>query len=271
MRILTNMPAIRTYNDFEANNKTLAVTTRKLSTGQNFTNAIENPAMMGITEGFDGILKALNVAVQNAQMGKGYYDAMDNGYQQVSNDLKSLKEIVIRASNGTYSKNDLQVMSHEISALKADISLIATGTSYNNNTLLDGSLSIILQVGDKSQDTFLIQNSKNPLPATLGINTITASAAFSRKLNVISSVNSAIATLANQRADMGHQEKRLERVISKIQIEIDNYTSIKSSIKDTDLASEMIKYTSQQIIQQASQAMLAQSNVRAQNILTLFR
>lgn len=268
MKVLTNMPAVLNYNDMKANNSKLDVTSHKLSTGKMFNNAIENPSLMGLSERNDMAIRSLKVAIENMTAGKSYYQAADTAYQEVSDTLKQMKEVLTRAKNGTYSTDDKATMSQQLIKLWSHIQTIATNATYNGDKLIDGSLSVILQVGNSDSDIFTVVAGSATVTA-LGLST---AGTFSiTNASALANINNALLNLSDKRGGIGHASERLDNMISIVNVSVDNYTSVQSSMQDTDVASEMIKFTAQQVIQQASQAMLAQSNMRVQNLLALFR
>ncbi len=85
----------------------------------------------------------------------------------------------------------------------------------------------------------------------------------------INKLDDAIKTVSTQRAKLGAVQNRLEHTVNSLNTANENMTSSESQIRDTDMASEMIKYTKSNILQQASQSMLAQANQQPQGVLQL--
>jgi flagellin-like hook-associated protein FlgL len=87
----------------------------------------------------------------------------------------------------------------------------------------------------------------------------------------ITAIDTAIKTVSSQRADLGAIQNRFEHTVNNLNTAIENTTASESRIRDTDMASEMTKYTSKQVLIQAGTAMLAQANQSTQGILSLLR
>jgi len=85
----------------------------------------------------------------------------------------------------------------------------------------------------------------------------------------INKLDDAIKTVSTQRAKLGAVQNRLEHTVNSLNTANENMTASESQIRDTDMASEMIKYTKSNILQQASQSMLAQANQQPQGVLQL--
>ena len=80
---------------------------------------------------------------------------------------------------------------------------------------------------------------------------------------------SALKTVSQQRSDLGAVQNRLEHTINNLDNVVENTTSAESQIRDTDMATEMVKYSNNNILTQAGQAMLAQANQSNQGVLSL--
>ena len=87
--------------------------------------------------------------------------------------------------------------------------------------------------------------------------------------DAINKIDDAIKTVSSQRAALGAVQNRLEHTVNSLSTAEENLQSAESQIRDTDMASEMIKYTKSNILQQASQSMLAQANQQPQGVLQL--
>ena len=87
----------------------------------------------------------------------------------------------------------------------------------------------------------------------------------------ITTIKGAIKTLNSQRSDLGAIQNRLEHTIANLDTTSENTSSAESRIRDTDMADEMVKYSKNNILQQAGQSMLAQANQSTQGVLSLLQ
>ena len=85
----------------------------------------------------------------------------------------------------------------------------------------------------------------------------------------IDSIAGAVAKVSAQRSALGAVQNRLEHTINNLDNVVENTTSAESQIRDTDMAEEMVKYSKNNILQQAGQSMLAQANQANQGVLSL--
>ena len=89
--------------------------------------------------------------------------------------------------------------------------------------------------------------------------------------NAIETIKEAIQKVSTQRSALGAVQNRLEHIISNLDNVVENTTSAESQIRDTDMATEMVKYSNNNILAQAGQAMLAQANQSNQGVLSLLQ
>ena len=90
-------------------------------------------------------------------------------------------------------------------------------------------------------------------------------------LGAIETIKEAIQKVSTQRSTLGAVQNRLEHTINNLDNVVENTTSAESQIRDTDMATEMVKYSNNNILSQAGQAMLAQSNQANQGVLSLLQ
>ncbi|MCQ2505576.1 MAG: hypothetical protein MJ113_00160 [Lachnospiraceae bacterium] len=87
----------------------------------------------------------------------------------------------------------------------------------------------------------------------------------------LSAIDAAIAKISKQRSSLGAIQNRLEHTIANLDTSAENLQTSESRIRDVDMASEMVQYSKNNIIQQAGQSMLAQANQINQGVLSLLQ
>ena len=183
--------------------------------------------------------------------------------------LQRMNELAVKAANGTNTSEDKGYIQSEITNLKDEINRVSATTKFNDQALLDGTFNKALQVGADSasvnQITVSIASISTGTLRIAGVD-VTADAKAA-----IDSVANAIKTLNTQRSDLGAIQNRLEHTINNLNNVVENTTSAESAIRDTDMATEMVKYSNNNILAQAGQAMLAQSNQANQGVLSLLQ
>ena len=177
-------------------------------------------------------------------------------------------ELATKAANDVNASDDRQAISDEIKQLTEEIDSIANKAAFNGTKLLKGTFTgKYLQVGANKQENMKIDiasmsASKLKVTGLKVSNHANASAAMEK-------ISDAIKTVSGARSKLGAVQNRLEYTINNLENYSENLTSAESTIRDTDMASEMTNYTKNNILQQAAQSMLAQANQSTQGVLSL--
>ena len=192
--------------------------------------------------------------------------------------LQRMNELATKAANETLTSSDRSYIDAEISALRSEIDRTGSATQFNNQALLDGSFTgKKLQVGsevkdgatDENQITISIQKMKcSGLEITADNCKVTGSDATNAR-TAMKTIKSALEKVSKQRSDLGAIQNRLEHTIKNLDNVVENTQSAESLIRDTDMATEMVKYSNNNILAQAGQSMLAQANQTNQGVLSL--
>ena len=136
-----------------------------------------------------------------------------------------------------------------------------------------GSLKLSLHVGADATSNNKIELNLDAMSAKgLGVNGLRVDGATSTNAdNAIENIKEAIQKVSTQRSALGAVQNRLEHTINNLDNVVENTTSAESAIRDTDMATEMVKYSNNNILSQAGQAMLAQANQSNQGVLSLLQ
>ncbi|MCL6577737.1 flagellin [Kyrpidia sp.] len=280
MIINHNLPALNAYNWLTTNTNSLQKSLEKLSSGYRINRAGDDAAGLAISEKMRAQISGLDQAQRNAQDGISLIQTAEGALNETTSILQRMRELAVQAANGTYTTSDRAKISGEMQQLFNEINRIASQTQFNTMNLLGNNVKISFQVGANSGQT--IQFSINKMVASVILGTkisgikLTSIAnstnPFSNAIaKVIANINSGINTVSKERANMGAYQNRLEHTINNLQTSSENLTAAESRIRDVDMAKEMMNYTKQNILLQASQAMLAQANQLPQGVLQLLR
>ena len=215
-------------------------------------------------------IRGLTQASANAQDGISCVQTAEGALNEVHDMLQRMNELAVKAANGTNQSEDRNYINLEVQQLKSEIDRVSTTTTFNERMLLNGDFkSVALQVGaeglSSNRITITIQSiSTNGLALTS-----TSVSTQGNAQDAIKQIKTALTTLNEQRAKLGAYQNRLEHTINNLDNVVENTTSAESSIRDTDMASEMVRYSNNNILAQAGQAMLAQANQSNQGVLSL--
>ena len=146
-----------------------------------------------------------------------------------------------------------------------------TGLTKTTTDAVADSGGLTLQIGDTSDDfNKMTVGIKNMSSGALGIGDIDI-ATQTGAAAAVDKIKAAINTVSSQRGDLGALQNRLEHTINNLSVTTENITAAESRIRDVDMAEEMMAYTKNNILVQASQAMLAQANQIPQGVLQLLQ
>lgn len=148
---------------------------------------------------------------------------------------------------------------------------VTDGKGVGKDAIAGGGQGLTFQIGANGvEDQRVTLNVNDMSSSAIGVANADVSTQDSANA-AIDMVDAAVKTVSMQRAGLGALQNRLEYTVNNLTTTNENLTAAESQIRDTDMATEMINYTKNNILQQASQAMLAQANQQPQAILQLLQ
>jgi len=273
MIINHNIAALNTIRQLSINAANTQNALEKLSSGLRINRAGDDAAGLAISEKMRGQIRGLDMAQKNAQDGISLIQTAEGALNETHSILQRMRELAVQASNDTNTTNeDRKALQDEFSQLRDEINRISDQTEFNTKKLLNGSVSsVTFQIGANSGQTLTV-NLKDVDAAYLKIDTIDISVGDAKDISAhISTLDAAINSVSDFRANLGANQNRLEHTINNLGTASENLTSAESRIRDVDMAKEMAEFTKNNILNQAAQAMLAQANQLPQGVLQLLR
>lgn len=270
MRIQHNISALNTYRQLSFNNTQAAKNLEKLSSGYRINRAGDDAAGLAISEKMRGQIRGLEMASKNAQDGISLIQTAEGALNETHAILQRMRELAVQAANDTNVTADRKAIQDEINALVSEINRIAANTEFNTQKLLDGNFKgKAFQIGANSGQSITLTIAAMNANA-LGVNGLKVTNAKDAN-SAITDINKAIETVSTERSKLGAVQNRLEHTINNLGATAENLTAAESRIRDVDMAKEMMEFTKNNILMQAAQAMLAQSNQMPQGVLQLLR
>ena len=268
MVVQHNMSALNSNRMLGVTAGSISKTTEKLSSGYKINRAADDAAGLSISEKMRRQIRGLTQASLNAQDGISCVQTAEGALAEVEEMLQRMNELAVKAENGTLAKEDRDAIDAEVQQLISEIDRVASTTTFNEQNLLNGDFKDkALQVGAESKQHITMKIDEMTAEK-LGVKDVKANT-ISNAQTLNGAVKAAIKTVSRQRSDLGAIQNRLEHTIKNLDNVVENTTAAESSIRDTDMAEEMVKYSNQNILQQAGQAMLAQANQANQGVLSL--
>ena len=263
LRINNNVEAFNAHRQLVQTSNNAAKSMERLSSGYRINRAADDAAGLAISEKLRGQIRGLAQAQRNAQDGVSLVQTAEGSLNEVHSMLQRVRELAVQYQNGTLSTSDKAAITAEAAQLQSEVERIGKTADFNGIKLLNGSTTISFQVGSNDGDTIAVTT------ASLGgkIGTIDVAASS----NAISAIDAAIENVSTLRSTFGAVQNRLEHTLNNLATYQENLTASESRIRDVDMASEMVEFSKDQILQQAGTSMLAQANQAPQAVLSLLR
>ena len=297
----TNVSSINAQRKLSNATLNLNVSYQRLSSGLRINSAKDDAAGLQIADRLTSQINGLNQGNRNTNDGIALAQTIEGALDETTNMLQRIRVLAVQSANGTNSASDRKALQEEVAQLSAEISRIARQTTFAGQQVLDGCTGLIpangnnkgkliFQVGANAGNTLELNWSAgftlSMIADQAGIaaaKQTTKTAGLLKKGNAIeftvSMASHATNTLANidkliqvvdsKRANLGALQNRMESTIRNQANISENQSDARSRIRDTDFASETAALTQNNIIQQASQSVLAQANQRPTIALSL--
>ena len=275
MVVQHNLQAANTNRQLGITTSAQAKSTEKLSSGYKINRAADDAAGLSISEKMRSQIRGLNKASSNAQDGVSLVQTAEGALNETHSILQRMNELATQAANGTNTSVDRSAIRAELDQLTSEINRIQSTTQFNTMNLLDGTFSgrtkqMKLQVGALSGQSINFSIA-NMCATKIGLKTDLSVSTFTKAGFYMKAVQDAIEVVSKQRSAMGAIQNRLEHTIANLDTTSENTQSAESRIRDTDMASEMVTYSKNNILAQAGQSMLAQANQSTQGVLSLLQ
>jgi flagellin len=290
MIINHNMSAMFAQRENKFNNIKTDKSMEKLASGLRINRASDDASGLAVSEKMRSQVRGMQRAEKNAADGISMIQTAE-GYLQESEDvIQRIRELAVQASNGVYTTEDRMQIQVEVSQLVDEVNRIASHAQFNGLNLLTGrfaretgentiTASMWFHIGanmDQREQVFIGTMTAQGL-GIQGTNGLPHSATFlslstPEKANIsIGVLDKAIRIINKQRADLGAYQNRLDHARVGLSVGAENLQAAESRIRDSDMAEEMVKYVTNQILVQSSTSMLAQANQKAQSVLQLLQ
>ena len=143
MRILSNIPALQSYNALSQTNSALQKSINRLSTGLRINSAADDAAGLAISEKMRAQIRGLDQAASNAQDGISMIQTAEGALNETHSILQRMRELSVQASNDTLTQQDRGYIQLEVDQLKEEVTRISNTTQFNKKKLLDGSAAVL--------------------------------------------------------------------------------------------------------------------------------
>ena len=301
----TNVSSINAQRKLTNATNSLNVSYQRLASGLRINSAKDDAAGLQISDRLTSQINGLNQGNRNTNDGIALAQTIEGALDETTNMLQRIRTLAVQSANGTNTSEDRKALQQEVKSLSLEISRIAQQTTFAGATVLDGikgkSLipttgKMVFQVGANAGDTLnlawckafnmsgimvqagiaLGNKAEKGLTKTVEVvngknitSIIFTVETASKATNTLANIDKFIQLVDSKRAELGAIQNRMESTIRNQANISENEADARSRIRDTDFASETAALTQNNIIQQASQSVLAQANQRPTIALSL--
>ena len=288
MQVQNNIASINAARNQGIETGKLKKSLEKLSSGFRIVRAGDDAAGLAISEGMRSRINSLNQAMKNIDDGIGLTNVGDGALTEVHSMLQRLKTLALKSANGTYDQSNRETLNMEKDQILEEIDRIGSTTKFGEislfsradaNTNTNTQLwqppklddTIPLQIGGSAQagevldvERYYIGSKELQLDRT-NFSTV------EKGQKSVEYIENAIEAVSKVRASFGAAYMHLGHTHNNLSVTSENMQSAESQIRDTNMAEEITKYTSSNIVLQSSNTMLKNANNLPQTILELLK
>ncbi|CAH0269732.1 Flagellin [Massilia sp. Bi118] len=285
----TNNAALSAQSSLSKTQTSLTTSMTRLSTGYRINSAMDDAAGLQIATRLKAQTSGMAVAMRNTQNSTSMLQTAEGALDEVGNMLVRMKDLATQASDASSSSSDKTAMQAEYDNLGKEIQNIMSNTKFGGQTLLKSgtiSSSITFQIGADSSEKMTLDLSADmgasgtvltalgSASAYAGATASTAAAGVELTSSANATINlisTAIDKISSVRSSLGATANRLDHVYNNLQNITSNTKAATGRIMDVDFASESADMTSNQMLLQASTAMLKQTNSMSSMVMSLLQ
>lgn len=270
----TNVSSLNAQRNMANSSNSLDTSYQRLSSGLRINSAKDDAAGLQISNRLTSQIQGLDQGNRNANDGISLAQTAEGAMDEVTTMLQRMRTLAVQGANDTNTAADRTSLQTEVTALNAELDRISSQTTFGGIKLLDGTGGtagvVSIQVGANASQTIDVdlkgKTDSTSLSVKSGkVDTSADASAF------ITALDTAIATVGGYRANLGAVQNRFESTIRNQSNVSENLSAARSRIRDADFATETANMTKQNILQQASSAVLSQANQRPQVALSLLK
>lgn len=290
MQVQNNIASINAARNQGIETGKLKKSLEKLSSGFRIVRAGDDAAGLTISEGMRSRINSLNQAMRNIDDGIGLTNVGDGALTEVHSMLQRLKTLALKSANGTYDQSNRETLNMEKDQILEEIDRIGSTTKFgeislfsradantNINTpgwqppVLDDKNPIPLQIGGSAQDGEVLDVERYYIGSKELQLDQTNFSTVEKGQKSVEYIENAIEAVSKVRASFGAAYMHLDHTHNNLSVTSENMQAAESQIRDTNMAEEITKYTSSNIVLQSSNMMLTNANNLPQTILELLK
>lgn len=277
MRLSHNIASLNVYRSYSKALEKQSVAMNRISTGYKINCAKDDPNVIAQSERMRMQIRGMQMAGRNAQDGVSMLQTAEGGLDGMTTMLQRVRELVVQGGSGGNSEGDKEIIQKEIDQMINGMDDIAKNTEFNGVKLLSDNKTLEMPIGANAGESITIpqQNLTSEKLATADGKTLdqlksTYSLANGDNVgNALEIVDSALNTIVSIRSKYGAIENRFEGSLQDINEISDRIDGADSNLRDADIAEEMMELAKSNILSEAGNAMMVQTNKFPQDVLRI--
>ncbi|OBR94981.1 MULTISPECIES: flagellin [Clostridium] len=278
MRLSYNMPALIMHMIQNQALDRQSGNLDRISSGCKINSAADNPTGLVQSENISIQVKSLETVTRNVQDGVSMLQSAEGGLNEITSMVQRVRQLTLQAGDGSFNDEDRQKIQGEIDQMLDGINEMANDTEFNGFKLLGQNKTISMTVGTNAGDDVnipqidLTNGSDSVVSDLYKIKTGGGKDVLSGDTDsALSVIDSSLNKIVSLRSKYGALENRFTSSYDNMQELNEKMTDAYSSIRDSDMADEMMNYSKESIVIQASNAMIAQANKLPQDVLQIIQ
>ena len=270
--INTNVAAIKARSSLDRVQRDLDTSIARLSSGKRITRAHDDAAGQAIAGRMESQIRGLNMAVRHAKDGQSMVDTQEGALQEVTAIAQRMRELAVQAGSGVASTADKDYLNLEMTQLIAELNAIQANTKFNDTTVMSTAYSFYTDIDVAGTAITVAAGTMAAQALALTIKNVSIGGGAPLSLtSVLTTIDAAIATIANRRSTLGAASNRFDDVVDNLTNVSASTDAARSRVEDADFAVETTQLTRNTILQQAATSMVAQANASKNSILALIQ
>jgi flagellin len=270
INIQTNYAALSAQKNLGQNQKLLAGSFQRLSSGYRVNSAADDAAGLAISESMKSQIRSYTVAQRNASDAQSMAQTAEGALGDVHDIMGRMRELAMQSSNGDLGTTDRGYINTEFKSLQNEVTRIQGSAKFNGKQLINATpATTTFQVGLNNTASDQIKVTFGGVQLTAITANTTDLSTATGALNALATIDTAIQNVSTARSNFGTAMNRMDFATSNIQTMQLNITAANSRIRDVDVASETANLSRNQVLTQAGTAVLAQANQIPQLALSL--
>ena len=286
MQVQNNIASINAARNQGIETGKLKKSLEKLSSGFRIVRAGDDAAGLAISEGMRSRINSLNQAMKNIDDGIGLTNVGDGALTEVHSMLQRLKTLALKSANGTYDQSNRETLNMEKDQILEEIDRIGSTTKFGEISLFSRADAnaitpgwqppelddtIPLQIGGSTQAGEVLDVERYYIGSRELQLDQTDFSDVEKGQKSVGYIENAIEAVSKVRASFGAAYMHLDHTHNNLSVTSENMQAAESQIRDTNMAEEITKYTSSNIVLQSSNMMLTNANNLPQTILELLK